>query len=196
MSRIVVSEFLTLDGVMQAPGAPDEDTSDGFDKGGWQLGHAESDDALVRFLFDAWERTEGLLLGRRTYEIFAGYWPHASPDDPVGTSMNTFRKHVASTTLEAPLAWSNSVLLEGSVPDAVGALRSKPGKDIQVIGSGVLVQTLIEHDLVDEYRLMIYPRVLGKGHRLFRDGTADTRLRLVDAQQSPTGIVLARYSPA
>ena len=181
---------------MQAPGAPDEDTRDGFDKGGWQLGHAESDDALATFLFEAWDSTEGLLLGRWTYELFAAYWPKAAADDPVGKSMNGFRKYVASTTLEAPLAWTNSTLLEGSVPEAVRALRSKPGKDIQVIGSGVLVQTLIEQHLVDEYRLMIYPLVLGKGHRLFRDGTADTRLRLIEATPTSTGIVLARYGPA
>jgi len=196
VARIVVSEFLTLDGVMQAPGGKDEDPSGGFDKGGWQLGHAAADDALGKFLFDAWATTDSLLLGRRTYDIFAAYWPNAAADDPVGRYMNDFRKYVASTTLSEPLSWVNSRLLGDDVPGAVAKLRAAPGKDIQVIGSGVLVQTLIQHDLVDEYRLMTYPIVLGKGRRLFRDGTADTRLRLLEVTPTGSGVLLARYAPS
>jgi dihydrofolate reductase len=194
MARIVVSEFLTLDGVMQAPGDPDEDRSGGFDQGGWQL--AYFDDAFGKFVLGGFERAEGLLLGRLTYENFARFWPNAPADDPVGKGMNAFRKYVASTSLNEPLAWANSTLLKGDTPAAVGALRDQPGGEIQVIGSGELVQTLIRHDLVDEYRLMIHPLVLGTGKRLFRDGTENTRLKLVECVPTSTGVLLSTYVPA
>jgi dihydrofolate reductase len=194
MAQIVVSEFLTLDGVMQGPGGADEDRSGGFDKGGWQLGYG--DEATGRFLFAAWDETDALLLGRRTYDIFAGYWPTVAPDDRVGRLMNGFPKYVASTTLSEPLAWERSTLLNGDVPRAVADLRSGPGRQIQVIGSGELVQTLIQHGLVDRYQLMVYPLVLGTGKRLFRDGTAGTRLKLVESIPTSTGILLSTYVPA
>jgi dihydrofolate reductase len=194
MAKIVVSEFLTLDGVMQGPGSADEDRSGGFDQGGWQLPYF--DDAFGKFVLDGFERMEGLLLGRVTYEIFAAYWPTAPADDPVGKSMNAYPKYVASTSLSEPLSWENSTLLGSDVPGAVAKLREGPGTGIQVIGSGQLVQTLIKHGLVDEYRLMIHPLVLGQGKRLFRDGTADTKLKLVDSIPTSSGVMLATYVPA
>jgi dihydrofolate reductase len=193
VSKIVVSEFLSLDGVMQAPGSPTEDPSGGFDKGGWQLPYF--DDSFGEFVMAGFSAAEGLLLGRKTYEIFAAYWPNAAADDPIGGTMNGFRKYVASSTLSEPLAWQNSTLLKGDVADEVSKLRAAPGGEIQVIGSGGLVQTLIEHDLVDEYRLMVHPLVLGKGKRLFRDAEAQARLRLVDSKATTTGVLLLTYAP-
>lgn len=193
MSKIIVSEFLTLDGVMQAPGDPNEDRSGGFDKGGWQL--AYFDDTFGEFVMGGFASAEAMLLGRLTYENFAAYWPNAAADDPVADSMNGVRKYVASTTLSEPLAWQNSTLLKGDVAEEVANLRAAPGGDIQVIGSGALVQTLIEHDLVDEYRLMIHPLVLGKGKRLFRNENAQAKLRLVDSKPTSTGVLLLTYVP-
>jgi len=193
MSKIVISEFLTLDGVMQAPGSDVEDPSGGFDKGGWQLGYP--DHSGGSFVLDAFARAEGLLLGRRTYDIFAGYWPNVPADDVVGKDMNAFKKYVVSTTLSEPLGWANSSLINGDVPAAVNELRRRPGKDILVIGSGELAQTLIANDLVDEYRLMIYPYILGKGKKLFRDGTAGPTLKLAESKEAG-GVLLLTYVPA
>src|SRR5215210_3388256 len=195
MAKIVVSEFLTLDGVYQGPGGPEEDPSGSFDKGGWatELDDGEDNDSSV--VLDSFEHTDGLLLGRRTYDIFAGFWPNVAPDEPYGKFMNRFRKYIVSTTLSEPLSWANSTLISGDVPAAVQRLRDEPGKDIQVIGSGELVQTLIANDLVAEYRRMVYPVVLGKGKKLFREG-AEARLKLIDSTATKGGVLVLTFKPA
>jgi dihydrofolate reductase len=193
MRKIVVVEFLTLDGVMQAPGSPDEDRSDGFDKGGWQLEYY--DDALGAAILGALEDTGGFLLGRRTYETFAAHWPNQPADDPLAVTFNTLPKWVVSTTLRDPLPWQSSTLISGDVAAEVRSIKAGDGKDVQVIGSGELVQALIRDDLVDEYRLMVHPIVIGKGKRLFRDDTS-ARLRLVDSKPTTTGVVINTYVPA
>jgi dihydrofolate reductase len=193
MPRIVVSEFLTLDGVMQAPGDPNEDRSGGFDQGGWQL--AYFDDIFGSTMMEAFAATGGMLLGRRTYENFAAHWPKQPADDPLAGTMNGLQKHVVSTTLTEPLAWQNSTLIKTDVAGRVAKLKEGSGKEIQVIGSGELVQTLIQHDLVDAYRLMVHPLVLGSGKRLFREGTSMTRLRLVDTKPTSTGVLILTYEP-
>ena len=194
MPKIVVSQFLTLDGVMQAPGDPDEDRSAGFDQGGWQP--AYFDEVFGNFVMEAFAATGGLLLGGLTYENFARHMPNQPADDPVAGPMNEWRKYVVSTSLAEPLAWQNSTLVKGDVPSETAKLKEGAGKDIQVMGSGELVQTLIRHNLVDEYRLMIHPLVLGTGKRLFRDETPLTRFRLVDSEASGTGVLLLTYRRA
>jgi dihydrofolate reductase len=191
--KLVVNEFLTLDGVMQSPGYPDEDPSGGFEYGGWQM--PLFDDVARDALVEGMEATDALLLGRRTYEIFAAYWPTAE-NDPLADRMNGYRKYVVSTTLEEPLAWVNSTLIKGDATEEIGKLKEDPGKDLQVIGSGGLVQTLAENDLVDQYRLMINPLILGKGLRLFREGIKKTDLQLVDSKVSGTGVLIVTYEPA
>ena len=196
MAKIVVSEFLTLDGVYQGPGGPEEDPSGNFDKGGWatEVDDGQNNDSNV--VLDSFEHTDGLLLGRRTYDIFAAFWPTMPADEPYAKFMNRFRKYVVSTTLTEPLSWQNSSLIAGDVPKAVNELRAAPGKDIQVIGSGELVQTLIANDLVDRYRLMVYPVILGTGKKLFHDGTADTRLMLTDSFSTKGGVLILTYERA
>jgi dihydrofolate reductase len=190
--RIVVSEFLTLDGVMQAPGGKNEDTSGGFRHGGWQLDNDYIDDIGGQAIMESFEAAGGMLLGRRTYDIFAGYWP-TSDEQPIAGIMNGMKKYVASRTLQAPLEWENSELLEGDTVEAVRNLKEQPGKDLFVIGSGDFAQTLIENDLVDEYRLMIHPIVVGSGKRLFRDGNPLAKLALIDSKTSTTGVVILTY---
>jgi dihydrofolate reductase len=192
MRKIIVVEFLTLDGVMQAPGDPNEDRSGGFERGGWQRDYF--DDMLGSAIVGALSETGGFLLGRRTYEIFAAHWPNQPAEDPLAGTFNDLPKWVVSTTLREPLGWQNSTLIQGDVASGIAAVRAGDGKDIQVIGSGDLVQTLIEHDLVDEYRLMIHPIVMGTGKRLFRDGAA-ARLRLVESKPTTTGVIINRYEP-
>ena len=194
MSKILVTTFLSLDGVMQAPGDPNEDRSGGFEHGGWQL--AYFDDVFGNALMEAFAATGGLLLGRRTYETFAAHWPKQPADDPLAGTMNGLQKYVVSTTLADPLAWENSTLIKSDVPGEIAKLKKESGKEIQVIGSGELVQTLIQHDLVDSYRLMIHPLVLGTGKRLFRDATPLTRFRLVDSKPTTTGVLILTYEPA
>ena len=194
MRKVIVSEFLSLDGVMQAPGGPDEDRRDGFEHGGWQFGYYT--EAAGADIIESINSSGGLLLGRRTYEVFAAYWPNAPADDPFGGPMNNLPKFVASTTLEEPLAWQNSTLIKGDVPEGVAALKEQPGNDLIVIGSGELAQTLMQHDLVDAFRLMIHPVVLGSGRRLFRDGVEKTPLRLVDSKTTSTGVLILTYEPA
>jgi dihydrofolate reductase len=194
MRNIVVAEFLTLDGVMQAPGSPDEDRTGGFDRGGWQLEYF--DDSLGASILGDLEQTGGFLLGRRTYEAFAAHWPKQPPEDPLAGTFNDLPKWVVSTTLAEPLAWQNSTLIPGDVANAVRGIRDGDGKDIQVIGSGELVQTLIREDLVEEYRLMVHPIVMGEGKRLFRDPTATARLTLIDSKPTSTGVLMNRYRPA
>jgi dihydrofolate reductase len=192
MRKLIVSEFLTLDGVMQAPGNPDEDRSGGFDRGGWQLDYF--DDALGAYVMGALESTDAYLLGRRTYEIFAAHWPKQGPEDPLAGMFNNTTKYVVSTTLKAPLEWQNSQLIQGDVPAEIAKVKAASGKDIQLIGSGQLVDTLTKNDLVDEYRLMIHPVVLGKGKRLFREGTP-AKLRVIDSKTTSTGVVMVTYAP-
>ncbi|MFL5680606.1 MAG: dihydrofolate reductase family protein [Chloroflexota bacterium] len=194
MPKVIVSEFLTLDGVMQAPGDPNEDTSGGFARGGWQL--AYFDDVFGKVMTDAFAETGGYLLGRRTYDIFAAHWPNQSTDDPLAATFNAAPKYVVSTTLREPLPWQNSHLISGDVPAALRKFKEGAGKDIQVIGSGGLVQTLMSEGIVDEYRLMLHPLLLGGGKRLFRDGGPAVKLKLVDSTVTTTGVVMLTYVPA
>lgn len=194
MRKLFVSEFLTLDGVMQAPGDANEDRSGGFDQGGWQL--AYFDEVFGSTIMEGLAATGGFLLGRRTYEIFAAHWPNQPAEDPLAGTFNGLPKYVVSTTLSGPLAWQNSTLIQGDPATEIAKLKDQTGKDIQVIGSGELVQTLIRHDLVDEYRLMIHPILLGSGKRLFREGSSPTRLRLVNSKTSGTGVLILIYTRA
>lgn len=194
MSRIVVSEFLTLDGVMQAPGDSDEDREGGFKQGGWQMPF--NDDVLGEAVDKGFRAAGGLLFGRTTYEIFAGYWPNQSADNPFAVMLNDLPKYVASTTLEEPLKWNNSTLIKGEVAQGVAELKQQPGKDLFVIGSGRLAQTLIKNDLVDEYQLMIHPIVLGTGKRLFGEEGVKIPLKLIDSKTSSTGVLIGTYQRA
>jgi dihydrofolate reductase len=192
--KVVVSEFLTLDGVMQAPGGSDEDKEGGFPHGGWQMPYV--DDAFGEAVMKGFSTAGGLLLGRTTYEIFAGYWPNQPADDPFAAQLNGMPKYVASTTLEEPLSWANSTLIKGDVAEGVARLKEEQGKDLVVIGSGRLAQTLMRHDLVDEYRLMIHPIVVGEGKRLFDDLGRKIPLEVVDSTTSSTGVLIVTYRNA
>jgi dihydrofolate reductase len=195
MRKVVVNEWMTLDGVVQAPGTPDEDTSGGFTHGGWHLPYF--DDLSRNWVVEGYAEAGGFLLGRRTYELLASYWPHASEEEQViAEPLNSLPKYVASTTLKDPLEWQHSTVLQGDVAEAVSALKQEGGGDLHVIGSPALVQTLIEHDLVDAFRVMIDPLVVGGGKRLFRDGGALRPLRLVESQVTTTGAILATYATA
>ena len=196
MRRLIVNEFVSLDGVVQAPGAADEDPSGGFEHGGWNMRYME--DELARsWALGSIVEAGGFLLGRRTYEIFASYWPNASEEEQVlAEPLNTKPKHVASRTLSGSLDWQNSSVLEGDAADAVAALKQEDGGDIHVIGSLDLLRTLLEHDLVDEFRLMIDPVALGGGKRLFPDDGTMRPFRLVDSQVTTTGAILATYGRA
>src|SRR5262249_42373779 len=174
MSAVVVIEHLTLDGVMQAPGRPDEDLRGGFEHGGWAV--PNNDAVMGRVMGEGIAQGGPLLLGRRTYEDFYSFWPNQK-DDPFTEVLNNIQKYVASTTLTAPLPSRNSPLLKGNVAEAVAKLKEQPGKDIGVLGSGELVQSLMRHYLVDKYVLMIHPLVLGSGRRLFPDGSPFATLR-------------------
>jgi dihydrofolate reductase len=194
MRKLVVGTFVTLDGVMQAPSGPDEDSSGGFGHGGWMVPFM--DDVLGEATEEWVGRTSGLLLGRKTYEIFAAYWPHAGADDPIGTAFNRVPKYVASRTLKR-VDWNNSHLIDGDVAEAVRRLKTeRGGGELQVHGSGGLVQTLLQHDLVDEFRIWTFPVLLGAGKRLFGDGTEPGRLQLVDTKTTGTGAVLHVYRAA
>jgi dihydrofolate reductase len=192
--RLTLHTFLTLDGVMQAPGGPEEDPDDGFPYGGWSFPYGDDDfGAAVAGWF---EHASAFLLGRRTYEIFNGYWPKVTdPDNPVASKLNALPKYVVSTSLTSA-DWHNSVLLGGDVAAEVAKLKERPGDELQVHGSGALAHTLIEHDLVDEYRLFYFPVHLGTGKKLFRDGAAPAALRLVSATTTSTGVIIATYQPA
>jgi dihydrofolate reductase len=194
MRRVVVNNSLTLDGVMQAPGRPDEDLRGGFEHGGWAQPYF--DPVMASVAAEGIARGGDLLLGRRTYEDFAAFWPNQTEDNPFTAVLNNFQKYVASTTLEEPLSWSNSTLLKGDAGEAVARLKEQPGKDLVVLGSGELVQSLMRRNLADEYVLMIHPLVLGSGRRLFTDGGSFAALRLVDTKTTTTGVVIATYQPA
>jgi dihydrofolate reductase len=193
MRKLVVGTFLTLDGVMQAPGGPDEDREGGFDHGGWSFTYW--DDLMGRLIVESTLKAGALLLGRKTYEIFAAHWPHVADDDPVAAKLNSVPKYVASRTLDE-VTWNNAALIQGDVAEAVAKLKQEPGGEIQVTGSGDLVQTLLEHDLVDEYKLWIFPLVVGDGKRLFGHGTLPGALKLLDTQTSTTGVAIHTYERA
>ncbi|MFC4561814.1 dihydrofolate reductase family protein [Nocardiopsis mangrovi] len=193
MGRLMVTTFTTLDGVMQAPGGPDEDPDGGFEHGGWSAPHF--DDMLMRRMTELIGRAGALLLGRRTYEIFAAYWPLAEPDDPIGSKLNSVPKYVASRTLDA-VEWRNSTLLTGDTAAAVAELKQGGGGEIQVHGSGGLVQTLLAHDLVDEFHVLVFPVLLGSGKRLFAEGTVPAGLALADTATSSTGVLASTYTRA
>jgi dihydrofolate reductase len=191
MSRLVVTNSVTLDGVMQSPSHPGEDTRGGFERGGWQPPYVDS--VMGEVMAKGIAKGGSLLFGRRTYEQFATFWPHQGEDNPYAAVLNERTKYVASTTLSDPLPWQNSVLLEGDALDAVARLKEQPGGDIVVLGSGELVQSLMRHGLVDELVLSIHPLVLGSGRRLFPDGGAPAELKLADSVTTTTGVIIATY---
>jgi dihydrofolate reductase len=188
MRELVVNTFLTLDGVMQAPGGPEEDPSGGFEHGGWSFGYW--DEQMQQAMGESMSKPFDLVLGRKTYEIFAAFWPHS--DDPGAEPLNKATKHVASTTL-TELEWANSKPIEGEVPAGVRALKEQDGPELQVHGSANLIQTLLEHALIDEFRVWIFPLVLGKGKRLFDGGTVPAGFELASSQTSSSGVITATY---
>ena len=193
MRKLIASTFISLDGVMQAPGGPDEDPTEGFSLGGWTFAFEDEAMDLSASGFDGNDRE--LVLGRKTYDIFESYWPHQSEDNPIAKAFNATKKHVASRTLKS-LKWNNSSLLGPDVGSAIIALKGQPGRDLQVIGSGNLIQTLQAASLIDEYHVWVYPVVLGRGKRLFEHGAKPGALRLVGSKVSPTGVMMNTYVPA
>ncbi|TDD44910.1 dihydrofolate reductase [Nonomuraea terrae] len=191
MGRIVVIEHLTLDGVMQAPGHPEEDPRDGFRHGGWAS--AAQDPLMQEVMGASMSSAWSLLAGRTTYERFAAYWPRQAPN-PFTEALDRVTKYVASTTLSGPLPWRNSVLLHGDAVEAVGKVKAEVSENLVVFGSGVLVRSLLAAGLVDEMVLMIHPLVLGSGRRLFA-GPGPSSFRLTDATTTPTGVIIALYRP-
>lgn len=193
MRTLVANTFLSVDGVMQSPGIPDEDPSGGFAEGGWLPPHFdETQDTFVR---EVHLRSEAVLFGRKSYQILASHWPRVSDDDPLARMLNTVPKYVASRTLRS-VEWHNSTLLSGNAVDAVRALKQQPGGDILLIGSGEFAQTLLRHDLIDRFHLCVFPILLGKGKKFFADGTVPAGLRLTDTQTSSTGVVIMTYERA
>jgi dihydrofolate reductase len=193
MSKVIAFEWVTLDGVMQAPAREDEDPRGGFAYGGWSVPYA--DPAMASFVRGDAPPTGGLLLGRRTYQDFYEVWPSRG-DNPYTKRLNEAQKYVASNTLEEPLPWQNSTLLKGDAAESVARLKQELDGDLTVLGSGELLQTLIRHDLVDRFVLLINPLVLGCGRKLFRDGGPRLPLRLVETHVMASGVVMATYEPA
>jgi dihydrofolate reductase len=191
MGKLVVNIFTTLDGVMQAPGMPEEDREGGFDQGGWQVPYFDEESGQV--MAEGMASFDALLLGRKTYEIFASYWPNAPADDPMAERLNKIPKYVASRTLDN-VTWENSTLLTGDVDYEVPRLKDAHN-EIHTSGSGNLVQSLMKRGLVDQYNLWVYPVLLGSGKRLFGDGTMPTALRLVESKTFGNGAVLLSYQP-
>ena len=189
MRKLVVNTFMSLDGVMQSPGGPDEDPTGGFTHGGWAVNYF--DDEMMEQMSES--SPYELLLGRGTYEIFAAHWPH--DEGPIADHLNSTRKHVASTTL-GQLDWNNSTLITGDVADYVAALKTEDGPEIQVHGSPGLIQTLLQHDLIDEYRMWIFPVVIGTGKRFFGDGAIPAGLELVNSRTTETGVTVNTYERA
>lgn len=192
MRKLIVVLFVTLDGVIQAPGGPEEDTSDGFKYGGWVGPYMDDFSGKVMGEQMSLERSE-LLLGRKTYDIWAGYWPHHAAGWP---GINEVKKYVASHDSSLKLDWENSVLLSGNVAEKVKNLKSEDGPDLHVWGSGNLIQTLLKHDLVDELWLKIFPITLGPGKRLFAEGTIPAAFKLTDSKVTPLGVIVANYKRA
>ena len=193
MRKLVVTTFITLDGVMQAPGGPDEDRDGGFEYGGWSVGYW--DDTMGPLVFNWMQEQDALLLGRRTYEIFAAHWPRVPDTDPMAAQLNRMRKFVASRTLTS-VSWRNSQLIRGDLVDAVTEIKREPGAAIGVQGSCRLVQSLLRAGLIDEFRLFVFPVLLGTGKRLFGDGVSPQGLELVERTASATGVTIVRYRPA
>ncbi len=193
MRKLVLGTFLTLDGMMQAPGDPQEDTEGGFTHGGWQLPYFDEESGKI--MSESMAATEALLLGRKTYQIHAAYWPTAPVDDPFAQKLNSIPKYVVSRTLDK-LDWNNSTLIKGDVAKEVAKLKQQPGSGIlSVTGGGRLAQTLMKHNLIDEYVLWINPIVLGSGKRLFEDGAIPSHLKLVDSKTTGSGVVVLTYQP-
>lgn len=191
MRRLIASTFVSLDGVMQAPGGPTEDPSGGFKFGGWLYGFGAPDMDISAAGFDGKDRE--LVLGRRTYEIFEAYWPYQAKDNPIARTLNAAKKHVATRTLES-LEWNNSEILGSDLVSAVSRLKQRPGHDLQIIGSGNLIQTLQGARLIDEYNLWIYPVLLGRGKRLFESRAVPQALQLVHSKLSTSGVLMNTYS--
>jgi dihydrofolate reductase len=192
MRKLIVSTFLTLDGVMQAPGGPGEDDSGGFRHGGWSVSYW--DDLMGQVMTEAMSKPFDLVLGRTTYDILGGYWPK-NPEEDGAEPLNDATKYVASRG-KPDLHWNPSVLIEGDAAEGLAALKKEDGTELQVHGSANLIQTLMRHNLVDEYRLWVFPLVLGSGKRLFVEGTIPAGLKLVDSKVATTGVVIATYEPA
>lgn len=192
MRELLVQTFLTLDGVMQAPGGPEEDDSDGFAFGGWSVTYWDED--LDQAMDEVVSEPFAMVLGRRTYDIMAAFWPHASAEEGA-TVFNEATKHVASRS-RPTLTWSNSLLIEGDAAEGLAALKAEDGPELQVHGSGNLAQTLIRHNLVDRYRLWIFPLVIGSGKRLFAEGTIPAGLELIEGRTSTSGVFMGTYRSA
>ena len=191
MRKLVVLSFVSLDGVMQAPGGPEEDTSSGFKLGGWSVGYW--DDFLGNVMGEQMGKPFDLLLGRKTYDIFAAHWPRIGSEDPVASKLNSAKKYVVSTTLRKP-EWANSTVIKSNVVQEIRMLKEQNGPELQVHGSGNLIQTLLKNDLADEFRLKIFPVTLGRGKRLFAEGSLPVGFRLVDSKTSPKGVIVATYA--
>ena len=192
MRKIIVAEFVSLDGVMQAPGGAEEDTDGGFAHGGWTMPYWNDD--MGATIFEEINKADTLLLGRKTWQTHAEAFEPTPPGDPFADVLNNLHKYVVSTTLQAADAWRNSTIISENVVDEVRKLKAQPGKDIYVDGSSVLVHTLAQHDLVDEYSLLVFPILLGSGKRVFPDGF-HAGLKLIEIKSFPTGVVLMRYQP-
>jgi dihydrofolate reductase len=192
MRKLIVSTFVTLDGVMQAPGGPEEDDSGSFAHGGWSVNYW--DEQMGQVMGEAMSTPFDLLLGRKTYDIFAAYWPNAT-DQPGAKPLNDATKYVVSRS-RPTLEWRESVLIEGDAAEGIAALKQEDGPELQVHGSGNLIQTLLRQNLVDQFNLWVFPLVIGSGKRLFSDGTVPSALKLVDSKVSTTGVVMGTYEPA
>ncbi|MEO8639613.1 MAG: dihydrofolate reductase family protein [Chloroflexota bacterium] len=191
--QLTITTFVSVDGVMQGPGGPDEDRSDGFDRGGWLVPHF--DEATGEFMTEVFAKADAFLLGRRTYEIFAAYWPKVTDaDDPVANPLNALPKYVVSTRLRSA-DWHDSTIIKGDIPAEVAKLKEMPGRELQVHGSGTLARTLLENDLVDEWRLLVFPVIVGAGRRLFPELGVATGLRLVDSRTTASGTAIHVYQP-
>lgn len=191
--RLTMTTFLTLDGVVQAPGGPEEDRSGGFEHGGWVVPYADDDmGAMVTRWFAG---ADAFLLGRKTYEIFADHWPHVPDQNPIAAALNELPKHVVSTTLRSP-GWRHTTVIGSPVVEQISNLKAQPGRELQVHGSGELAQTLIANGLVDEYRLLVFPVFLGTGTRLFREPGLAGALRLTDSTKTAAGVLALTYEPS
>ncbi|WP_327243544.1 dihydrofolate reductase family protein [Streptomyces sp. NBC_01320] len=194
MAKLTLTAFLSLDGVMQAPGRPDEDPSGGFEYGGWLVPFM--DEGMEQFMTEVFDRSAAFLLGRRTYDIFAAYWPGVTdPDDPIAGRLNPYPKFVVSTTLEKA-DWENTTVVSADVAEEVARIKARTvGGELQIHGSGTLAQSLMAHDLIDEYNLLTYPVVLGRGRRLFPEGGLPTAFAPAGARTTPKGIAIHTYRP-
>lgn len=194
MAQLSITSFVTLDGVMQAPGGPDEDPSGGFDQGGWSVPYGDED--FGRFVTEVFDRAGAFLLGRRTYDIFAGYWPEkGDPADPIASRLNSLPKYVASTTLKTA-DWAGTTIIGGDLVQEVTAIKARTDGEVQIHGSGRLAQSLMAHDLIDNFHLLVFPVVLGKGLRLFADGAVPTAYRHTAGRTTGTGVAIHTYERA